>query len=103
MYSLGDLQGLIDDYERDVIVANNLECSPECNKEKEGEEKICKIHDHLSKFQCRLARKLALSNRLGNHTKPEIIEQVQQKHPPCKTPITPLTNEELSRPRKGIN
>jgi hypothetical protein len=80
-----------------------LECSPERNKEKEEEEKICKRHDQLSKFQCRLARKLTLSNRLGDHTKPEIIKQMQRKHPPCKTPITPLTNKELSRPRKGID
>jgi hypothetical protein len=85
MYSLEDLQGLIDNYERDVIAANNLERSPECNKEKEEEEKTLRIHDHLSKFQCRLSRKLALSNGLGK---------------PHKTPITPLTKEELSRPRK---
>jgi hypothetical protein len=52
MYSSGDLQGLIDNYESDVIAANNLECSPECNKEKEEEEKICMIQDHLSKFKC---------------------------------------------------
>jgi hypothetical protein len=37
-------------YERDVIAANILESSPERNKEKEEEEKICRIHDHLSKF-----------------------------------------------------
>jgi hypothetical protein len=43
MYSSRDLQGLVNDYERDIIRANNLERNPECNKEKEEEGKICKI------------------------------------------------------------
>jgi hypothetical protein len=48
-------------------------------------------------------RKLPLSNELDDHIKSEIIDQMQCKHPRHKTPITPLTNKELSRLIKGID
>ena len=72
-------------------------------KEKEDKKKVRKICDHLTKFQSSLAWKLAQSNGLGDHTNPEIIEQMKRKHPTHKKEITPLTDEELSRPRKGID
>ncbi len=45
-------------------------------------EDLQDIHDHLSKLQCSLPRQLALSNRLSDHTKTEIIEQMQHTYPP---------------------
>jgi hypothetical protein len=46
----------------------NLDVVQNATKKKEEEEKICRIHNHLSIFQCKLARKLVLSNELGNRT-----------------------------------
>ena len=50
MYTSGDLQGLLDNYEADVVVANNIEHNNDRNWNKEDEKKVRKIHKHLSKF-----------------------------------------------------
>ena len=94
---------MIEDYERDVVESNNIERPTERNEEKVRENTINQVHEFLTKLQCGRARKRAMSNGIGDHTDPIIIEQMKRKHPARKSPITPLTNEELRRTRRGID
>ena len=103
MYNDGNWRGLVDDYERDVVESNNIERPTERNEEREKENTINQVHEYLTKLQCGRARKRAMSNGIGDHTDPNIIEQMKRKHPARKSPIVPLTNEELRRPRRGID
>ena len=59
--------------------------------------------DLLTCFQCSKARKGLMSNGLGDHTDESIIEQMKRKHPLRKKDIAPLSEAELSMPRKGIS
>ena len=57
----------------------------------------------LSCFQCSKARKHLQLNGLGDHTNPDIINQMERKYPLWKKGITPLTATELQAERKGIS
>ena len=100
MYIDGNWHRLINDYERDVVESNNIERPTQRNEEKEKENTINQVHEYLTKLQCGRARKRAMPNGIGDHTDPNIIEQMKRKHPAQKLPITPLTNEELRRTRR---
>ncbi len=71
--------------------------------QRKREAHVCKAEDFLSHFQCSQARKHLESNGLGDNTDPAIADQMTQKHPACKAPISTLSNDEMRLPRKGID
>ena len=102
-HDLNDWKGLIADYEKDVVLAQTVHRDDNRTEDIKDETKIRKAADLLSRFQCSKARKCLQSNGLGDHTEESIVEQMKRKHPARKKPITPLTEEELQAPRKGID
>ena len=98
-----DWAGLIKCYEEDCVKVQDLKWRPvRENKSERDEQLVRRACELLSRAQFGKARKLLQSNGLGDHMDEAIIEQMRKKHPERKEEITPLTEEELSYPRKGI-
>ena len=103
MYERGDLRGLIRDYERDVVLGGNVSRGKSKSEEDEDFEKLRAASEFLAQSQYSRARRHLQSFGLGDHTDPEIIRQMETKHPKRKEPIKPLTEEQLGAVRKGLD
>jgi hypothetical protein len=101
-YEAGNWKGLVEEYEQDIIITQGMHHDNQSNDSKEM-SKIRKAGDLIGRFQLGKARRHLQSNGLGYHTDDNIIQQLDRKHPTRKEAMTPLTEEELNVPRKGIS
>jgi len=85
------------------VVAQSIQRDDDRPDEERDEARIRKAVDLLSHFQRSKARKYPRSNGLGDHTDKAIIKQMRQKHPARKAPVTPLSEDKLTVPRKGMD
>ena len=102
-YDSGDWKTLLEEYESDVVRSQLIHQVDTRTEDDKDMAAIRKAADLLARFQCSKARKHLQSNGLGDHTDEAIIEQMTRKHPARKKPITPLSNEDLEKPRRGIS
>ena len=89
-YIVGDWRGLVEDYERDVVLAWSVHDDNTRSQSDHDEANIWKAADLLSRFQYIKARKFLQSNGLGDHLDEHIVNQMAWKHPARKTPMSPL-------------
>ena len=76
-YDAGDWRGLVDDYEKDVVVGQTLHRDDTRLQSDKDEARIRKAAELLSLFQCSKARKHLQYNGLGGHLdESNIVEQI---------------------------
>ena len=92
---VGDWHSLVADLEAARIIAQTMHYVETRAQSDKDEDLIRKAADLLSRFQCSKSRKHLQSNGLGDHTNPDIIDQMKRNPPLRKNVITPLTGAEL--------
>ena len=102
-HDAGDWKTLLEEYESDVVRSQLIHRVDTRTEDDKDMAAIRKAADLLARFQCSKARKHLQSNGLGDHTDENIIEHMTHNHPARKKPITPLSNEDLEKPRRGIS
>ncbi|EJK64395.1 hypothetical protein THAOC_14871, partial [Thalassiosira oceanica] len=96
-----DIVGLVRDYERDVLLAKELEPTPAGRRS--DENRVRRAADLMSRSKYGKARKEMLNNGLANKDDPRVVQQMDIKHPARKEELTPLSDDELSYARRGID
>ena len=83
----GDWRCLVENYEKDVVLAHILHMDGTRSQSDRDEANIWEAADLLSHFQCSKAHKFLQSNGLGDHLEEPIVEQNELAAPKTKNTI----------------